>query len=132
MVTKHQQDEEQKDQLIQLRASLGQWRSKDNAITITEKESPYQDSRTYHVSESRGSYRTPMTYHVTLKEVVAKIRTLQQSGYKLAVPAYPELQQFFRDGRPITAVEIFQDSVLEIESEVDDRTGLEFLMDNWK
>lgn len=74
----------------------------------------------------------PLEYNITLKEVLAKIKTLQQTGYKLVAPQYPELKEFFRNGSPITAVDIFHDAVDEIGTEKDTRTGIEFLMDNWK
>lgn len=127
-----QREDERRDAILQVRASLGTWTSANMSIVITERGvTPQEDLRGYKVVESRGSYQKPFTYNITLRDVYAKIKTLQQSGYKLSQPQFPELQEFFRNGNPITAMDIFEDAVNEIETETDNRTGIEFLLDNW-
>lgn len=131
-MTREQRVEEQQDALLQIRASLGRWQKDETKLTIIDREvAVQQDARQYRIIEDRGSYKMPLEYNITLKEVLAKIKTLQQTGYKLVAPQYPELKEFFRNGSPITAVDIFHDAVDEIGTEKDTRTGIEFLMDTW-
>lgn len=131
-MTREQRLEEQQDALLQIRASLGRWQKDETKLTIIDREvAVQQDARQYRIIEDRGSYKIPLEYNITLKEVLAKIKTLQQTGYKLVAPQYPELKEFFRNGSPITAVDIFHDAVDEIGTEKDTRTGIEFLMDTW-
>ena len=131
-MTKGEQQENKQDEVLQLRASLGRWTKDRSHITLAENAvNPQQDSRIYQVTEDRGSYKMPLVYNITQKEVLAKVKTMQQMGYKLVTPQFPELKEFFRNGRPITAVDIFHDGVDEIGIEKDERTGIEFLMDTW-
>lgn len=125
--------EDKREALLQIRASLGCWQKGEFKITITDREvTPQMDLRQYAVVEERGSYKTPFRYNVTARDVAAKIKTFQQTGYKLVAPQYGELAAFFRNGRPVTAMDIFEDAIDEIEVTHDDRTGLEFLMDFYK
>ena len=133
-MTKGVKEEEKQDKLLLMRASMGTWQKSTGArMTISKRNvTPQQDLRGYHVEEIRGSYTKSFKYDCTEREVESKIKTLQQSGYKLINPQYPELQQFFRNGRPITDMDIFEDAIEEIDTQTDERNGLEFLMDNWK
>jgi hypothetical protein len=135
MVTKQAKQEDKQDAILQLRASLGRWQLDTTYVTVKElSESPYLDSRKYEVVEERASYQKPLKYHIDVSQLRAKIQMFQQVGLKLIAPQFPELQEFFRNGKPITMMDIFEDAMDEmgaVEKE-DTRTGLEFLMDNWK
>lgn len=129
---KSQKREDKQDAVLQIRASLGTWKLANITTTILDRNvTPQMDLRQYEVTEQRGSYRQPLKYNITHKETLAKIKSMQQVGYKLTAPQFPELQEFFRNGRPITAADLFEDAFNEIEIVDDNRTGLEFLMDNY-
>lgn len=133
-MTKQATKEDKQDALLQLRASLGTWELDEISVIIKDLHtSPYLDSRQYEVTEKRASYKLPLKYHIDAKAVLAKIRVFGQCGMKLVTPQFPELQEFFRNGKPITALDIFEDAMVEMGKveEEDTRTGLEFLLDNW-
>ncbi len=134
MVTKQAKQEDKQDAILQLRASLGRWKFGETYVSVTDSfKSPYLDSRQYKVVEERASYQVPMKYYIDANQVKAKIQTFQQIGFTLITPQFPELQEFFRNGKPITMMDIFEDAMDEmVEEKEDTRTGLEFLMDNWK
>lgn len=128
-----QRNEDKQSELLQLRASLGKWQQGTTSIIIKDRNiTPQMDLRQYEVTENRGSYIKPLKYNVTVRDVVAKVRTMQQGGYKLVEPQFPELSEFFRNGKPITAQDVFEDGILEIETVKDNRSGLDFLFDAWK
>lgn len=120
------------DAILQIRASLGRWQKDGTSIVITDRNvTPQQDLRQYNVIENRGSYLKPHNYNITARDAQAKFKAMQQMGYKLVAPQFPELAEFFRNGKPITAADLLADSINEIETVEDTRTGLEFLLDNW-
>lgn len=123
--------EQKQEELLTIRANLGTWvlESPEARITVDIRE----DELGFKVTEYRKAYQPPFTYFLrSIREVQAKVVTLRQKGYKLDIMQFPELKEHFRNGLPITAADVFKDSILEIESVEDERTGLEFLLDNWK
>ena len=130
---KNEQREDKLNEVVQLRACLGLWGRERETIKIVERSIDSRlDGRAYEIIESRGAYKVPLKYYANIKDVLGKIKALNQLGWKLTSPQYPELSEFFRNGKPITAMDVFEDAMDEMKvAETDNRTGLDFLMDNW-
>lgn len=128
----NERQQAKQDELLEIRASLGRWQLGTTYVVITERDvDPMMDSKGYRVSESRKPFQPEIGFNSTARDVKAKIKAMQQMGYKLTMPQFPELQAFFRNGRPITEMDIFEDGINEIKAEKDERTGLEFLLETY-
>lgn len=139
-MTTGEKTEQKNNNLLQLRSCMGTWVSPKSSngntvgVTIAERDvTPQEDLRQFTITEHRGSYKPALVYNITLAEVKAKIKAMQQNKYVLSKPTYPELLQFFRNGNPITYANILEDSLREIKTEENPQLdGIAYLMENWK
>jgi hypothetical protein len=124
--------EDKQNEILQLRASFGKWSKDGIHITITDRNiTPQEDLRGYHIKEERGAYIKPLEYDVTKRDMIAKVKTLQQMNFKLVAPQFPELMEFFRNGKPITEGDLVAEAIDEMKTVKDNRNGLEFLFDTY-
>jgi hypothetical protein len=99
------------ENLLTVRASLGFWQSPDNFWTQV-KEKPLNPFDPYPFEIVKGpvrSYDKPIKYGLTLDATEHFIHALYKDGWTLTRPTHPELQQFFRNGKPITGGTIMED-----------------------
>lgn len=103
------------DEVLKVRSLLGIWKSErasrvytlsDNNLSQTLSNSPL--GRYYRISVTADS-GPDYGYRVNEKELLEKIESLKRQGYKIFRLKYPELQNFFRDGKPITTATLIQD-----------------------
>lgn len=109
------------DQLLIVRSSLGRWRQGSKWTLLTEnKDIEFSNSRKYTVQSFNGVSYTPIRrYNVTPAQFNEVVQVLTQEGYRLVEPTFPELQPFFRNGRPITAATMLEDSFEENMEQLD-------------
>jgi hypothetical protein len=91
---------------------------------------PFNDDRYYEIEIVQRSFSNPIRHHVNLRDAQAKLKSLQQSGYNLILPQYPELSQFFHNGKPKTQTDLINE--LELPQNTEDRSGVDLLLQTWK
>lgn len=119
------------DKLLQIRSAFGRWRSPDTGIAyiISEIKDLYDpnDIRKYRVKRIIG-YKPIIETKENQQAVENLITKFKAEKFNHEYIEFPELQQFFRSGEPITGALILQDALLEIETEDEPMSGLEALM----
>lgn len=125
--------EERENSLIVVRASLGRWRHPDNSRwTLLQEIAPADrnDSRTYKVSRFLQSYKPVQNFNTTFADMSNfQIPQLRREGYKLIEPKFPQLQEQFRDGEPITGATVISDFMDDIKPTKRPQTGLEAMLE---
>jgi len=125
--------DEAADSLLQIRATLGRW-TKDTKWYVINciQEHPLPSGREYQIEESRGSYNMPFIYKASESQLIGILNSLQKQGFQLTKPEYPELQEYFRNGKPITAFNIVSDAMEGMKVDENPMDGIDFLMEHWK
>ncbi len=124
--------ESSRENLLKCHSLLGKWKHGDGRwVSIRQIDDlPHGEFKKYSVIEFVRPYSPYKKYSIRLSEIEDKIKTLKNYGFKLIKLQYPELQEFFRNGEPVTSGTIFQDSFFAENNapETKKMTGMEALL----
>lgn len=116
------------EKVLKIRGGLGMWRHVDGSWCLLAEKDALYNLDPYMVTTFSKPYNPPMNFGTDEKDILSRIDKLRIASYKLVEPKFPELQEFFRDGEPITEAMLFQDDFNSIKADPNALTGFEALI----
>ena len=93
------------DEMIKLRSTLGKWyRESDRTWYkfLVNENAGFGDSKQFKVLQLVEFYKPLRRYNVTQSEMMVLVNAAKEQEYIQTEFSYPQLQEFFRNGMPVT------------------------------
>jgi len=126
-------DEQRKNILMRIRSGLGRWKHPDGRWELLQAIDNPRSGYPYQVVQSpQRSFAQVRRYGASERDILGVIDGLRDDGFKLAEPTFPELQEFYRNGVPITAATIVGDFFNTVEQTTKPVNGLQAMLEAFK